>query len=133
MKKIIILSALGLLALMILLITPMIGMEFIPFSTLWTDPESMNGTILRDIRIPRTLTGFLVGSALALSGMTFQAMFRNPLATPFTLGTASGARSEQRCISASVSPSPFSALPVSPLPPLPAVCWRLVWYMVSPE
>ncbi len=91
MKKTIILSALGLLALLVLFITPMIGMEFIPFSTLWNATDSMNTAILRDIRIPRTLTGFLVGSALALSGMTFQAMFRNPLATPFTLGTASGA------------------------------------------
>jgi len=91
MKKTIILSVLSLLALLALLITPMIGMEFIPISTHWSDSESMNGSILRDIRIPRTLTGFLVGSALALSGMTFQAMFRNPLATPFTLGTASGA------------------------------------------
>ncbi|MEE9367606.1 MAG: iron ABC transporter permease [Pontiella sp.] len=91
MKKTVILSALSLVALLALFATPMIGMEFIPISTLWTDAESMNGNILRDIRIPRTLTAFLVGSALALSGMTFQAMFRNPLATPFTLGTASGA------------------------------------------
>ena len=34
---------------------------------------------------------FLAGSALATSGMAFQAMFRNPLATPFTLGVSSGA------------------------------------------
>jgi iron complex transport system permease protein len=91
MKKIIVLSILSLLALLALFITPMVGMEFIPLSTLFKSPGSMNAGILLDIRLPRTLTGFLVGSALALSGMTFQAMFRNPLATPFTLGTASGA------------------------------------------
>jgi iron complex transport system permease protein len=91
MKKTIILSALSLLALLSLLVTPTVGMEFIPLSILWNTTDSMDAAILRDIRIPRTLTGFLVGSALALSGMTFQAMFRNPLATPFTLGTASGA------------------------------------------
>ena len=34
---------------------------------------------------------FLAGTALATSGMVFQAMFRNPLATPFTLGVSSGA------------------------------------------
>jgi iron complex transport system permease protein len=34
---------------------------------------------------------FLAGSGLALCGMVFQAMFHNPLATPFTLGVASGA------------------------------------------
>lgn len=35
--------------------------------------------------------GFLAGAGLATAGMTFQAMFRNPLATPFTLGVSSGA------------------------------------------
>lgn len=43
------------------------------------------------IRVPRVLLSFLAGSALAVSGMAFQAMFRNPLATPFTLGVSSGA------------------------------------------
>jgi iron complex transport system permease protein len=43
------------------------------------------------IRVPRALTAFLAGLALALSGMAFQALFRNPLATPFTLGVSSGA------------------------------------------
>ncbi|MEN7973170.1 MAG: iron ABC transporter permease [Verrucomicrobiota bacterium] len=90
-QKSAILAALAAIALLTLIVTPMIGMEFIPFSILWNDPGGMDAGILRDIRIPRTLTAFLVGGALALSGMAFQAMFRNPLATPFTLGTASGA------------------------------------------
>jgi iron complex transport system permease protein len=47
--------------------------------------------ILWKLRIPRVLMAFLAGSALATSGMAFQAMFRNPLATPFTLGVSSGA------------------------------------------
>lgn len=92
MKKTVILIALLLGALAALLIAPAIGKEtMIPLNTLWADAESMNADILRDIRIPRALAAFVVGSALALSGLTFQAMFRNPLATPFTLGTASGA------------------------------------------
>ena len=37
------------------------------------------------------LTAFCAGAVLAISGMTFQALFRNPLATPFTLGVSSGA------------------------------------------
>jgi iron complex transport system permease protein len=37
------------------------------------------------------IVGFIAGAALALSGMAFQAVFRNPLATPFTLGVSSGA------------------------------------------
>jgi iron complex transport system permease protein len=91
-KKVVTLTLLAAGTLIALLVAPTIGREtIIPLSTLWNDTGSMNADILRDIRIPRALAAFLVGSALALSGLTFQAMFRNPLATPFTLGTASGA------------------------------------------
>lgn len=44
-----------------------------------------------NIRVPRTMLAFLAGSGLSLAGMTYQAMFRNPLVTPFTLGVSSGA------------------------------------------
>lgn len=42
-------------------------------------------------RFPRILTAAAVGSGLAVSGCIFQSMFANPLATPDTLGVASGA------------------------------------------
>jgi iron complex transport system permease protein len=41
-------------------------------------------------RMPRVVLGVLAGAALALVGASFQAMLRNPLATPYTLGIASG-------------------------------------------
>lgn len=41
-------------------------------------------------RFPRTLLALQVGMTLALCGATFQVLFRNPLATPYTLGIASG-------------------------------------------
>ena len=44
-----------------------------------------------DLRLPRVLTAMLVGMALAVSGVTFQGLLRNPLADPYVLGTASGA------------------------------------------
>lgn len=43
------------------------------------------------LRVPRVLLAFLAGASLALGGMIFQAVFRNDLATPFTLGVSSGA------------------------------------------
>ncbi len=43
------------------------------------------------IRAPRLAMAMLAGAALSLSGMVFQAVFRNPLASPFTLGVAGGA------------------------------------------
>lgn len=42
-------------------------------------------------RVPRTLLGGCAGAGLALAGVVLQALFRNPLATPYTLGIASGA------------------------------------------
>jgi iron complex transport system permease protein len=51
----------------------------------------MESDIFWKIRVPRVCISFLAGAGLAVSGMAFQAMFRNPLATPFTLGVASGA------------------------------------------
>ena len=40
-------------------------------------------------RLPRTLAALIVGAGLALAGCSFQALLRNPLATPYTLGVAS--------------------------------------------
>ena len=48
-------------------------------------------TIVIDIRLPRVLTAMLVGTALGLAGLQMQTVFRNPLASPFTLGVSSGA------------------------------------------
>ncbi len=48
-------------------------------------------TIVRELRLPRALQAGLVGAALAVSGATFQALLRNPLAEPYILGVSSGA------------------------------------------
>jgi iron complex transport system permease protein len=48
-------------------------------------------TIVVDLRLPRVLTSMLVGAGLAVAGVTFQGLLRNPLADPYVLGTASGA------------------------------------------
>ena len=44
-----------------------------------------------DLRLPRVLTAMLVGLALAVAGVTFQGLLRNPLADPYVLGTSAGA------------------------------------------
>ncbi|MDO4225261.1 MAG: iron ABC transporter permease [Bergeyella zoohelcum] len=48
-------------------------------------------TILWYVRLPRVLLTFLVGAALATSGGVLQAIFRNPIVDPFSLGISSGA------------------------------------------
>lgn len=55
------------------------------------DKPEIFRTIVFSIRIPRAILGFITGSSLAASGMVFQTLFRNPLATPYTLGVSSGA------------------------------------------
>ncbi|MEO1253361.1 MAG: iron ABC transporter permease [Bacteroidota bacterium] len=47
--------------------------------------------IIANFRIPKSLTALLAGSALAVSGLQMQTLFRNPLAGPFILGISSGA------------------------------------------
>jgi len=47
--------------------------------------------VLLDVRLPRVLAAFGVGSLLALCGVLLQALFRNPLADPYVLGVSGGA------------------------------------------
>jgi len=57
------------------------------------DPDmgSINHSILLNVRLPRIILGFAVGSALSLAGVILQGMFRNPLVEPYTLGISGGA------------------------------------------
>jgi iron complex transport system permease protein len=48
-------------------------------------------TIVLDVRLPRVLLTFLVGGSLAAAGNSLQALFRNPLVSPYILGLSSGA------------------------------------------
>ena len=48
-------------------------------------------SIVIDLRLPRALLAGLAGGGLAVSGATFQAMLRNPLADPYILGVSGGA------------------------------------------
>jgi iron complex transport system permease protein len=55
------------------------------------DPASYEQTVVRSLRLPRTLIGLGVGAALAVAGATIQATTRNPLGDPSLLGVNSGA------------------------------------------
>lgn len=48
-------------------------------------------TILLRLRLPRVLLAAAIGATLAVAGVTFQTLLRNPLADPFTLGVSGGA------------------------------------------
>ncbi len=60
----------------------------------WRSPAAATDSVAYQIvfrqRLPRTLLGLLVGFSLGVAGTAFQAILRNPLADPYTLGVASG-------------------------------------------
>jgi iron complex transport system permease protein len=85
----------GLMAVAALVLAPLIGSSSISLRRAF-DPhlpfaDNPDAQILFVSRLPRTLAAALVGAALAAAGVVFQALLRNPLATPFTLGVSAGA------------------------------------------
>lgn len=82
-------ALLGLSALLLLL---GIGVGSSGLDNLWAarhDPVALQ--IIRDIRAPRAIGAWLAGALLGLAGAIAQGLFRNPLADPYLLGSASGA------------------------------------------
>ncbi|KRT62954.1 MAG: transport system permease, iron complex transport system permease protein [Candidatus Dadabacteria bacterium CSP1-2] len=64
--------------------------ELNPFKAIFSGDE-LSRTIYFRIRIPRVLMAAVAGGTLAIAGASLQALFRNPLAAPFTLGVSGGA------------------------------------------
>lgn len=61
-----------------------------PFG-LTPDWPSQHEAILLQIRLPRVLMAAVAGSALAMAGVAYQGLFRNPLADPYVIGVSAGA------------------------------------------
>lgn len=73
-----------------------VGTRTIPLETVWDaladyDPNNTDHLVIRELRLPRTLLGVLVGYALGLAGAVMQGVTRNPLADPGILGVNAGA------------------------------------------
>jgi len=82
----------------------------IPFS------ENVDAQIFFVARMPRVVAGVIVGAALATAGVVFQALLRNALATPFTLGVSAGASLGAMLaivLGATISAGPLSAVPLA--------------------
>jgi len=77
-------------AMAVLCIAPLIGSTSINYSRALAG-LSPDNEILFYTRLPRVLLALLAGGALAVAGVLFQAMLRDALATPYTLGVSSGA------------------------------------------
>jgi iron complex transport system permease protein len=57
---------------------------------LWQQGDSIDRTILWDLRLPRIIAGVVVGAALGIAGALLQGLLRNSLADPFVLGISAG-------------------------------------------
>ena len=87
------LSALLALALAFGMLT---GPTSIDLGTVWSvlsgeEPTGAAADIVRRVRWPRVALAGLVGASLAVAGVLFQALLRNPLADPYILGVSGGA------------------------------------------
>ena len=78
-----------------IVLAPLVGSTHISLSRAFDRSvpwaSNVDAQIFFVARLPRVLAAALVGSSLAASGVILQALLRNPLATPFTLGVSSGA------------------------------------------
>lgn len=91
-KKTTVLTLLLFLCLLTIILAPFIGSETIFVKDVFGfGANSIDARIFWQIRLPRVLVAFLAGAIFAMCGMVFQALFRNPLVAPSTLGVSAGA------------------------------------------
>ncbi len=72
-----------------------IGSRAVPWSDVWAalfaEQPTSTQSLIRSIRLPRTMAGVVVGLALGAAGVVSQTVLRNPLADPGLLGVSAGA------------------------------------------
>jgi iron complex transport system permease protein len=85
----------GTLAVASCLLAPLVGSTDISLARVFDRSipfeENVDAQIFFVARLPRVVAAAVVGGTLATAGVVLQALLRNPLATPFTLGVSSGA------------------------------------------
>ncbi len=71
----------------------MVVLRHLPFIGAFVSSQvpSVYDTIIMQVRLPRIIAGLLVGAALSASGVSYQALFKNPMADPYVLGVSAGA------------------------------------------
>lgn len=95
-RAFLILAALAGLALLSIALALSVGSIHVPLAdvgpALFGDAGgTLNGEVVRNLRLPRALAGFACGGLLALAGALLQVLLRNPLADPYVLGISGGA------------------------------------------
>ena len=95
LKHIYLFSVLVISTILIFIISLLIGSVDISIKqllhALWAPDDSLISSIVLELRLPRTIVGFMVGAMLAMAGALMQVLLRNPLAEPYVLGVSGGA------------------------------------------
>ena len=112
----------GALAVFTCLLAPLVGSTTISLARVFDRSipfaDNVDAQIFFIARMPRVLAGALTGATLAAAGVVFQAMLRNPLATPFTLGVSAGASLGAMLaiiFGTAITVGPFSIVPLASL------------------
>src|SRR5687767_15540811 len=112
------LVAYGGLAVATCLLAPLVGSTSISLARVFDRSipfaDNVDAQIFFVARMPRVLAGAIVGAALAAAGVVLQALLRNPLATPFTLGVSAGS-----ALGAMLAITFGAAATLGPLSPVP--------------
>ena len=89
------LTAFGAVTLLACVFAPLVGSTSIDLARVFDRSipfaDNTDAQVFFVARLPRVLAAALVGAGLSLSGVVFQALLRNPLAAPDTLGISAGA------------------------------------------
>lgn len=72
-------------------LSPLESLQVLVDAVAGKEVDAMGWSVVINVRLPRILLALAVGAGLSVSGASFQALFSNPLATPDTLGVATGA------------------------------------------
>lgn len=94
-RLIVTVAAFGAVTMFVCLVAPLVGSTSINLARVFdrTIPfaDNTDAQVFFVARLPRVVAAALVGAGLSMSGVVFQALFRNPLAAPDTLGISAGA------------------------------------------
>jgi iron complex transport system permease protein len=87
----------------------------------------------RELGLPRLLMGMLAGASLSVAGAMFQSLFRNPLASPYTLGVSSGASLGAAVVIMTVGGGLWYGLPLVSVAAFAGaiICMSLVYVVAS--
>jgi iron complex transport system permease protein len=116
------LAGFGALAIGACALAPLVGSTSISLARVFDRSipfeQNVDAQIFFLARLPRVTAGAIAGATLAAAGVVFQAMLRNPLATPFTLGVSAGASLGAMLaiiFGAAIVVGPFSSVPLASL------------------